>query len=316
MATARGAGYGSAQIGRTESELDLEGHRRSVGANRRGKFAIKPRSQGSLRWITINRTSRRLTMKRALTPGRCRRWQGLLSAHVDRTAISLVVDLGCGTGRFSGMLAAELSAPVIGLDPSEKMIDRARRKSATGTVLLGRAAAYQTPLLDGCVDLVFMSQVYHHLRDPAAAARECRRVLRMDGNVRVHTGTRENDVVKPRFFPAVRAMLDADLPSSDDVMANFAAAGFTLRHHEIVIEAVAQDWPSFVHKSAFRADSFLARLSDTEFHQGMAALRTHLANTDANKPVSEEIDWFVFCLPARCEFLSPSGREARRAHKV
>jgi trans-aconitate methyltransferase len=38
----------------------------------------------------------------------------LLSAHVDRTAISLVVDLGCGTGRFSEMLAAELDARVMG----------------------------------------------------------------------------------------------------------------------------------------------------------------------------------------------------------
>jgi ubiquinone/menaquinone biosynthesis C-methylase UbiE len=61
---------------------------------------------------------------RALTPERRRRWQRLLSVHVDRTAISLVIDLGCGTGRFSEMLATELGARVIGLDPSEKMIDQ------------------------------------------------------------------------------------------------------------------------------------------------------------------------------------------------
>src|ERR1700758_2803010 len=66
---------------------------------------------------------------RALTPARRRRWQRLLSAHVDRTAISLVVDLGCGTGRFSEMLATELGARVIGLDPSEKMIDQARAET-------------------------------------------------------------------------------------------------------------------------------------------------------------------------------------------
>jgi ubiquinone/menaquinone biosynthesis C-methylase UbiE len=232
---------------------------------------------------------------RALTPARRRRWQGLLSAHVDRTAISLVVDLGCGTGRFSEMLAAGLGARVIGFDPSEKMIDRARLKSATGAVLLfGRAAAHELPLPDGRVDLVFMSQIYHHLRDPAAAARECRRVLRLSGYVCIRTGTRENDVVVPKFFPAVRAMLDADLPSCDDVIANFVAAGFAPRHHEIVIEAIAPDWPSFVHKSALRADSFLARLSDTEFDQGMAALRAHLANINPGGPVTEEIEWFVF----------------------
>jgi SAM-dependent methyltransferase len=201
---------------------------------------------------------------RALTPARWRRWQYLLSAHVERTAISLVVDLGCGTGRFSEMLAAELGARVIGLDPSEKMIDQARRKPVTSPVAFGRASAHELPLPDGSVDLVFMSQIYHHLPDPAAVARECRRVLRVGGYVCIRTGTRENDVVVPKFFPAVRAMLDADLPSSDEIKSNFATADFTPRYHESVTEVVAPDWPSFVRKSALRADSFLARLSDTD----------------------------------------------------
>jgi hypothetical protein len=48
-----------------------------------------------------------------------------------------------------------------------------------------------------------------------------------------------------------------------------------LMQHEIIGEVVAPDWPSFVRKSALRADSFLARLSDTEFDQGMPALRAH-----------------------------------------
>jgi hypothetical protein len=45
----------------------------------------------------------------------------------------------------------------------------------------------------------------------------------------------------PNFFPAVRAMLDADFPSSDEVLSNFVAAGFTPRHNEIVTETVAPD---------------------------------------------------------------------------
>ena len=166
---------------------------------------------------------------------------------------------------------------------------------------LGRASAPELPLPAGCVDLVFMSQIYHHLPDPAAVARECRRVLRVDGYVCIRTGTRENNVVVPNFFPAVRAMLDAELPSRDEIRSNFAAAGFTPRHHEIVTEVVAPDWPSFARKSTLRADSFLARLPDTEFDQGMAALDAHRANINPAEAVTEEIDWFVFkkaCLTA------------------
>jgi ubiquinone/menaquinone biosynthesis C-methylase UbiE len=215
---------------------------------------------------------------RALTPARRRHWQRLLSTHVDRTAISLAVDLGCGTGRFS-----------------ENMIDQARRKPATSPVVLfGRATADELPLPDGCVDLVFMSQIYHHLPDPAAVARECRRVLRVGGYVCMRTGTRENDVVVPNFFPAVRAMLDTELPSGAEIRANLLAAGFTLRHHEIVTEVVAPDWLTFVRKSALRADSFLARLSDMEFDQGIAALRAHGCSINPNEAVTEEINWFVF----------------------
>jgi ubiquinone/menaquinone biosynthesis C-methylase UbiE len=231
---------------------------------------------------------------RALTPARRRHWQRLLSAHVDRTAITLVVDLGCGTGRFSKMLAAELGARVIGFDPSGRMIDQARRKPATSPVAFGRARGHELPLPDGCVDLVFMSQIYHHLPDPLAVAGECRRVLRIGGYVCIRTGTRENDVVAPNFFPAIGAMLDADLPSADEIRAHFATAGFMPMHHEIIKEVVASDWPSFVRKSALRADSFLARLSDTEFDRGMAALRAHRANRDPDGAVTEEIDWFVF----------------------
>ncbi|MGB9647632.1 MAG: hypothetical protein WCB44_21295 [Stellaceae bacterium] len=45
----------------------------------------------------------------------------------------------------------------------------------------------------------------------------------------------------PNFFPAVRVMLDADLPSRDEIRSNFAAAGLTPRHREIVTEVVAPD---------------------------------------------------------------------------
>ena len=60
---------------------------------------------------------------RALAPETARLWQDLLSTHIDRDAISVVVDLGCGTGRFSELLAAHFGAQVIGIDPSEKMVD-------------------------------------------------------------------------------------------------------------------------------------------------------------------------------------------------
>jgi SAM-dependent methyltransferase len=235
---------------------------------------------------------------RGLTAVRQRRWRELLAAHVEGSRISVIVDLGCGTGRFSEILAAEFGARVIGFDPSASMIDQARQKSTTGMIEFERAWARELPLADGCVDLLFMSQVYQHLPEPIAAARECRRVLRAGGYLCVRTATRENDVVIPHFFPRVRAMLDGDLPSGDDIRSTFVTTGFITKHHAIVTETVAANWPEFIRKSTLRADSFLARPSDAEFDHGMAALRAHAAGVDPNDAVTEQIDWWVFTKPA------------------
>jgi hypothetical protein len=56
----------------------------------------------------------------------------------------------------------------------------------------------------------------------------------------------------------------------------------------------AADWPSFIEKSLLRADSFLARISDDDFQEGMAALRTPGDAINQNDAVTEEVDWFVF----------------------
>ena len=113
---------------------------------------------------------------RALAPETVRLWQHLLSVHIDRAGMSLVIDLGCGTGRFSGLLAAHFGIQVIGIDQSQKMLNQARRKPMIGNVVYWQGSAEALPLRDGCADLVFMSMVYHHLTDPIAVARECHRV--------------------------------------------------------------------------------------------------------------------------------------------
>jgi ubiquinone/menaquinone biosynthesis C-methylase UbiE len=49
---------------------------------------------------------------RVLAPETVLLWQHLLSVYIDRAGMSLVIDLGCGTGRFSGLLAAHFGVQV------------------------------------------------------------------------------------------------------------------------------------------------------------------------------------------------------------
>ncbi|MBV9585863.1 MAG: class I SAM-dependent methyltransferase [Alphaproteobacteria bacterium] len=232
---------------------------------------------------------------RAVTPEALRQWRELLTEHIEADSVSLVVDLGCGTGRFSELLAAQFAAKVVAIEPSQKMLDQARRKLVSGAAdMLQRAAAEALPLKDSYADFIFMSNIYHHLAEPALVAGECHRVLRHGGHVVIRNGTRESDFPQRHFFPAIQPLIDSQLPTRTDILANFTAAGFTAAVHEIVTQAIASDWRSFVEKSATRVDSFHARIADRDFERGMTALRAQHATIDPAEPVTEEIDWFVF----------------------
>jgi len=231
---------------------------------------------------------------RAITPEGLGQWLDLLSTHLDPNTISLIIDLGCGTGRFSEPLAARFGVRVIATDPSQTMLERARRKRATSSVVLLCASAHLLPFSDSTADVVFMSMVYHHFADPVVVAKECRRVLRESGHVCIRNSTREADFPHRHFFPAIRPLIESELPARNDIRCVFTAAGFTPVVHEIVRQVVAPNWPIFVHKSSLRADSFLARLSNEDFSVGMARLHAHGHGADQDDAVTEEIDWFVF----------------------
>jgi len=230
---------------------------------------------------------------RALTPERVRQWRDVLALDLAPAAITTVADLGCGTGRFTELLARHFTAQVIGIDPSERMIEQARRKSIAENVVFGQARAEAVPLQDGSVDLAFMSQTYHHLSNPSAVARECFRILRQSGRVCVRNTTRDCDFPYRNFF-LLQPLIDSDLPTRKEIRSVFLAVGFVVVADRMLSQIVATDWPSFVRNSALRADSFLARLSDSEFENGMAALRAHAAAVDRGSFVSEEISWFIF----------------------
>src|SRR5438552_742582 len=93
---------------------------------------------------------------RGYSPDVLRLWLDLVAAHVANP-LELIVDLGCGTGRFSSPLAEHFQVRVIGVDPSLKMLEIAREKVADNRVEFRQASAEDVPLPDACADVVFLS---------------------------------------------------------------------------------------------------------------------------------------------------------------
>jgi ubiquinone/menaquinone biosynthesis C-methylase UbiE len=223
-------------------------------------------------------------------------WMRALAAHVQGMSITGILDLGCGTGRFSEPLAAYFNAQVVGIDPSEKMLERAREKRRDDRVEYRLAPAEALPLPSASVDIIFMSMSFHHFRDRLAAARECRRVLRQGGTLFVRTGTREQIPSYPYvpFFQSTAALIEETLPDRSGHCQPFEAAGFRLKAADLVTQTIAPDWDTYADRLAAGGDSILSRLSPEEFESGLAAVRRH-AREAAGQEITEPIDLFVFC---------------------
>jgi len=222
-------------------------------------------------------------------------WMHAIATHLERHSLTRILDLGCGTGRFSEALAARFNAEVIGLDPSQKMLELARQKQSDTRVQYQHGRAEALPLPSASVDLVFMSMSLHHFTDRTAAARECRRVLRNNGHIAIRTATREQIPAYPYvpFIAASRPILEQVLPSCAEIRDTFAAAGLHVIASEVITQTIAPDWTVYAEKLAAGGDSVLARLSRQDFDDGLAAVIRHAATTGVRRPVIEPIDLFV-----------------------
>jgi ubiquinone/menaquinone biosynthesis C-methylase UbiE len=222
-------------------------------------------------------------------------WLCTIAAVVPGEGIDDILDLGCGTGRYSAALAAHFDARVVAVDPSRRMLSEARRKAAD-RVRFVHGSGEAVPLVDQAVDMVFISMVFHHFENPQRAAEECRRVLRDGGAVCLRAGATDRIDSYPYvpFFPRTRSLLNENLQSLAFIEVTFLDAGFRLVHHEVVSSEVAGSWNMYAEKIAHRADSILAQLPDEEFAAGLAALRDYADTARPSEPVIEPVDFFVF----------------------
>lgn len=233
---------------------------------------------------------------RELSSETLRLWLERLARHLESTAVETVIDVGCGTGRFSAALAEGFAARVFGVDPSQKMLGVARERTQDARVEFVNGSAEELPFEDSFADLIFLSMVFHHIGDKAKACAEFARVLKASGRLAIRTTTRERreSFLWLTFFPEAREIEARRMPSRDDLIATVERAGFRLEAYEIVRQEYARDFGEYYEKIALRGLSTLEAISDDAFEEGLARLKKFCESQDAARRVEEEIDLFVF----------------------
>ncbi|HEV7147142.1 MAG TPA: class I SAM-dependent methyltransferase [Pedococcus sp.] len=110
-------------------------------------------------------------------------WKDLLRTWLP-TRPSAVVDLACGTGTMS-VLMAELGHRVRAVDLSGEMVARARAKAAPygSAVEIAQADAGDPPFSSGTVDVVFARHVLWTLPDPERVLQRWAELLRPGGRM-------------------------------------------------------------------------------------------------------------------------------------
>src|SRR5205814_1011116 len=134
-------------------------------------------------------------MNRLMTAGLDRRWRAETSAAVVKPG-DKVLDVCCGTGDLALAARAE-GGDVTGLDFSEPMLERARRKAPEIEWIEGDALAL--PYAAGSFDAVTIGFGLRNLANPERGLAELRRVLRSGGRVAILEITRPLGVLAPFY---------------------------------------------------------------------------------------------------------------------
>lgn len=93
-----------------------------------------------------------------------------------------VADLGCGNGRFYKFLKEERNTNYVGIDNSEKLLEKAQVKNPDAKFITGDLT--QIPLKDASMDVCAAIASLHHIPSTklrTKAIKEIHRVLKKDG---------------------------------------------------------------------------------------------------------------------------------------
>lgn len=141
----------------------------------------------------------------------------------------LVLEPGCGAGRFSKIMAPRVSpaGKIVSFDISKKMIKRMAEWGMPEEVIYLSASASYLPFSSAFFNKIICINVFPHFDDKSRALKEFSRVIRRGGRLFIaHTKSREEiNKFHATLSPPVNTHM---LPDKDEIRRLMETAGFTV----------------------------------------------------------------------------------------
>ncbi len=210
---------------------------------------------------------------------------------------STVLDLGAGTGIFTRAWQAWGARLAVGCEPSPAMRrEMLRDHAASGLAARGFAPvagrAEQIPIAANCADVVWISNVLHHIKDADAWIAETRRVLKPGGLLLVRNLFSDLGSISWTEEIPKGAEGYAVFPRADDLVARLREIGGNL----VGLTEVPESRGDRTRKEAAtwirdmrEADSLLLRYSDRQVQTAI----DRLSSVRPNEPLGSSTLGFV-----------------------
>jgi SAM-dependent methyltransferase len=125
---------------------------------------------------------------------------------------ALVLDAGCGNGRFTRACAALGPRRVIGVDPSQSVLAARANTGDLRNAEILQGDIFALPFAEAQFDHVFCIGVIHHLPDPKAGFLQLARMLKPGAKISIWVYAHEGNELVIRYLEPLRKGITSKLP--------------------------------------------------------------------------------------------------------
>jgi ubiquinone/menaquinone biosynthesis C-methylase UbiE len=197
-------------------------------------------------------------------------WLSKIIEYGKIGANCVILDVGCGTGRFPLSLSTMKNAIVCALEPSIEMLKQTVAKDKSRNILWIRADEQKLPFRDNFFDCIYITLVLHHIENKEMTLQEIYRTLKKGGKCVIMT-TSHSRIRKHVIndFPEVTAIDLKRFPSVPSIKKTMIKMGFRNVHYHVVQhdeEYIPTD--EYLERVRNKYISTLTLLSEEAFQRG------------------------------------------------